>query len=97
MTNPSTKARIANALPAHLHLQAIDPSRNIARDYQIYAARDLFGHWIIETHWGRIGMRGQQKTHSFTEIKQAAQFIRTTLARRANTRRRFGVAYQYVS
>jgi predicted DNA-binding WGR domain protein len=92
-----TKVPNTNALPYRIHLQAIDPARNIARDYQIYAARDLFGHWIIETYWGRIGTRGQQKTHSFMEVKQAAKFIRTTLARRANTRRRFGVAYQYVS
>jgi predicted DNA-binding WGR domain protein len=82
--------------PDLIHLQAIDTTRNIARDYQIHAARDLFGYWIVETRWCRIGSRGQRRIESFSLEKQAAQFIRATLKRRAQTKERIGAEYRLV-
>jgi predicted DNA-binding WGR domain protein len=83
-------------LPGVIHLQAIDPARNIARAYSIEAQRDLFGHWIVALGWGRIGTRGQSRTLSFVHERDAARFIRTTLTRRASARRRIGVDYAKV-
>ena len=82
------------APPPQIHLQAIDKTRNIARGYRIDTSRDLFGHWIIDLHWGRIGTRGQSRTFSFAEIQAAQTFVRQTLSRRASARKRIGVAYE---
>ena len=81
------------ALPIHLHLQAIDPERNIARRYTIEACPDLFGHIIVNLHWGRIGTKGQGRTLSFAQALDAARFVRHTLSRRASAKKRIGVDY----
>lgn len=75
------------------NLAAVDRSRNIARGYRIRASRDLFGHTIVDLHWGRIGSRGAGLTVSFEDEAAARNFIRRTLAKRASAPRRFGVAY----
>ena len=84
------------ALPASLHLQAIDPARNIARRYAIDACPDLFGHIIVNLYWGRIGKKGQGRTLSFAQAQDAARFVRQTLSRRAGAKKRIGVGYQMV-
>jgi predicted DNA-binding WGR domain protein len=79
-----------------IRLQAIDPARNIARGYEIEASPDLFGHWIIALHWGRLGTKGQSRQLSLTQPQDAARFVRTTLTRRASAKRRIGVPYKVV-
>ncbi len=77
-------------------LEAIDAERNIARSYRIRASRDLFGHTIVELHWGRIGRRGAGLTVSFACEEAARRFVQRTLAKRASAPRRVGVAYLLV-
>jgi predicted DNA-binding WGR domain protein len=84
---------LSPALPIQLHLQAIDPSRNIARHYSIEANTDLFGFVIVDLHWGRIGTKGQGRTLSFARAQDAASFVSQTLGRRASAKRRIGVGY----
>jgi predicted DNA-binding WGR domain protein len=84
------------ALPIRLHLQAIDPARNIARRYAIEASADLFGHIIVDLHWGRIGTKGQSRTVSFARALDASRFVRRTLNRRASAKKRLGVGYRPV-
>jgi predicted DNA-binding WGR domain protein len=79
-----------------IRLQAVDQDRNIARGYEIDASPDLFGHWIVALHWGRLGTRGQSRLLSFSEPRQAARFVRGTLRRRASAKRRIGVPYKVV-
>jgi predicted DNA-binding WGR domain protein len=74
-------------------LEAVDRSRNIARGYRIRASRDLFGHTIVDLHWGRIGCRGAGLTVSFENDGAARSFIKRTLAKRASAPQRFGVSY----
>jgi predicted DNA-binding WGR domain protein len=83
-------------LPRHIHLQAIDPARTIARDYQIDATTDLFGHIIVELHWGRIGTRTQTKAVSFAAEQAARRFIRSRLLKRKSAMKRIGVTYRNV-
>lgn len=52
-------------------LEARDPARNIARAYRISATEDLFGQWIVELNWGRIGSAGRKMTVSFADSKAA--------------------------
>jgi predicted DNA-binding WGR domain protein len=92
-TKPPALGSNPQCLPATIRLQAIDPARNIARDYHIDASPDLFGHWIISLRWGRIGTKGQSRVCSFAEQHAAARFVRHTLRRRASAQRRIGVAY----
>ena len=74
-------------------LAAMDRSRNVARAYRIEATRDLFGHFIVDLRWGRIGRRGAGLTVSFTDEAAARRFIQRALAKRASAPRRIGVAY----
>lgn len=84
-----------DALPrTPIHLVAIDPLRNIRRRWCVAVARDLFGHILVETHWGRIGARGRSLTRSFADEAQAARHVAALLARRARAVRRIGVAYR---
>jgi predicted DNA-binding WGR domain protein len=89
-------ARDTTALPSHIHMQAIDPARNIARDYRIEVSPDLFGHIIVELHWGRIGTRGQRRWLSFESEAEAKRYVRGTLTRRVSAKRRIGVPYRVV-
>jgi predicted DNA-binding WGR domain protein len=80
-------------LPHHIHLQAVDAARNIARDYRIEASTDLFGHIIVYLHWGRIGTKGQSRVVSFARDAHAQRFIRSTLRKRQSAKKRIGVSY----
>lgn len=86
-----------SSLPeAHLRLQAADPARNVARDYHVRLSRDLFGFWLVDAAWGRIGGAPNGNRHSFADPAQALAHIRALLARRAGAIRRIGVAYRLV-
>ena len=78
-----------------IELVAIDAARNIRRRYRISVDRDLFGGWVVETAWGRIGTAGACARHLFEEQAAAVRFVRRTLARRASAPRRIGVPYRY--
>jgi predicted DNA-binding WGR domain protein len=83
-----------SALPSRpIELTAIDPARNIRRRYRIAVDRDLFGGWVVETAWGRIGAAGSCARHRFDDAAEAARFVQRTLARRASAPRRIGAAY----
>lgn len=51
--------------PTDLHLQRIDPARNMRRYYRMAIHSDLFGQASLVREWGRIGSRGQMliETH----------------------------------
>lgn len=76
-----------------VELVAIDPARNCFRRWRVAASRDLFGRLVIETHWGRIGARGQVRCVSFADEGAALRHVRALLARRAGAVRRIGTAY----
>lgn len=74
-------------------LVAVDPARNIRRRWQVRACRDLFGQWVVETCWGRIGAAGRCRTQAFACEGDARRHIAALLARRRGAVRRIGVAY----
>lgn len=77
-----------------IELVAIDARRNIRRRWSVEVARDLFGHILVETRWGRIGARGRSLVRSFVDERDAARHVAALLARRAGAVRRIGVAYR---
>src|SRR3546814_16123752 len=80
-----------------VELAACDPARNVRRRYAISITPDLFGAYIVETRWGRIGTRGQSKCFSFPDRDQADRYIAAVLRRRATAEHRIGVPYRPVS
>lgn len=87
----------APPLPDPIELVALDPEHNVRRRYIIVASVDLFGAIVVETHWGRIGSRGQAKRISFDDREAADRHIAATLRCRDTAKRRIGVAYRRLS
>ena len=80
-----------------LVLQARDPARNIFRSYVIEAGRDLFGEWVIDIYYGRIGSQGQHRQYSVANENAARQLIAEKLKRRRSAKGRIGVSYRICS
>lgn len=81
-----------NAFTARL--EARDPARNHFRAYRIEAGTDLFGTWLVDATYGRIGARGRTVRHVAQDEAHARRIVRHCLQRRTTAPRRIGVAYQ---
>jgi hypothetical protein len=79
-----------------LELEARDPAANRLRRWQIDIGYDLFGTWVADVQFGRIGSCGRQVRLVFENQPDTEAFLRQRLRRRATARRRIGVAYRYV-
>ncbi len=77
-----------------LRLEARAPALRCHRAYEIAVTRDLFGVWIAEMTYGRIGTVGRTKTQSFACLEDAASAVDASLRRRATLPRRLGAAYR---
>ena len=77
-----------------IHLRALDPAQNIARDYSIWMSIDLFGDYVVETCWGRIGAKGQRQRRSFPDAPSARRHVRAIVRKRRGARGRIGVEYR---
>lgn len=55
-------------------LHRVDHDLNMARFYRVEVLADLFGDFIVERRWGRIGGRGQSQSASYrsTSLAEAA-------------------------
>ena len=80
-----------------IHLRALDPAHNIARDYSIWMSVDLFGDHVVETCWGRIGAKGQRQRRSFPNAPSARRHVQTILRKRCGSKKRIGVEYRLVA
>jgi predicted DNA-binding WGR domain protein len=94
--------RIDRAIPdfypaAPLELRACDDARNLRRCYVIEVSRDLFGTFIVQTSWRRLGAAGRSKRETFDDLSAAEACARTHLRRRATAVRRIGIPYVTVS
>ncbi len=79
-----------------VELEASDPARNIWRSYQIAGGQDLFGNWIVELTYGRIGTKGRTKTVLVADEAAAHRYARQCLKRRQSAPKRIGVGYRTV-
>ncbi|MCE7798123.1 WGR domain-containing protein [Sphingobium sufflavum] len=75
-------------------LRAVDHAKNVARAYSVHIAGDLFGHWVVDLCWGRLGTSGTGVRVSFDDDGAARRFVERVLARRASAPRRIGVPYR---
>ena len=92
MPHPAPPAPYSLA-DGHLELRAFDPSRNINRRYIVELSEDLFGHYVLETAWGRVDGWSAAKRVSFAARSDAERVVQYHLRRRATAERRIGVAY----
>jgi hypothetical protein len=49
----------------HIRLEARSSARRCFRAYEVAAGVDLFGAWLVEMSYGRIGTPGRTKARSF--------------------------------
>ena len=57
---PKDSAQL-EVFPTCMHLERVDPARNMRRFYRMTIQRDLFGGASLIRVWGRIGTRGRQQ------------------------------------
>ncbi|QJD29026.1 WGR domain-containing protein [Methylococcus geothermalis] len=81
----------------YIQLEARDPARNISRSYQIIAGQDLFGDWVVELTYGRIGAKGRTKAVLVADETAARHYVRQCLNKRKSAPKRIGVSYETVS
>jgi hypothetical protein len=55
---------------------------------------DLFGAWMVEMSYGRIGALGRTKVRSFSTTEKAQAQVRACLRKRATAPHRIGLAYR---
>jgi len=75
-----------------IRLEAVGGT-NCRRAYRVKAVPDLFGVWIIETNFGRIGTAGRTITVSADTMVAARRLVQHAMRRRASAPKRIGVAY----
>jgi predicted DNA-binding WGR domain protein len=78
----------------HIRLEARSLARRCHRAHEVAVSADLFGAWLVEMSYGRIGALGRTKTRSFRSADDAAAQVKTCLRKRASAPRRIGVAYR---
>lgn len=78
---------------AEIYLEAVNPARDCMRGYRLTLTEDLFGTFIVETRYGRIGASGHVLARSFDTEDDARQFIAQCLRRRESAPKRHGVSY----
>ncbi len=75
-------------------LEARDPARNYGRSYHVKAGRSLFGTWLVDITFGRIGApTGRTVRYVVTDEILVRGLARASLRRRASAPRRIGVSY----
>lgn len=76
------------------YLEARDPTHNVHRAYSIAYGQDLFGNWVVETTYGRIGAKGRTIVTVVNNEEEALKHVQKALKRRQSAPKRIGVAYK---
>ena len=74
-------------------LEARNPERDCQRWYRVEIGTDLFGVWVVEIGYGRIGTAGHRVRYFSHDEETAKRLVRRILQRRATARKRIGVDY----
>jgi predicted DNA-binding WGR domain protein len=77
-----------------IRLEARSVAHRCFRAYEIELGADLFGAWMVEMSYGRIGALGRTKVRSFSTTEDAQAQVRACLRKRATAPRRIGAAYR---
>lgn len=77
-----------------VYLEARGPKRNIHRAYSIGYGQDLFGNWIVETTFGRIGGKGRTFVAVVENEDEALKHVKKSLKRRQSAPKMLGIDYK---
>lgn len=75
-------------------LEARDPEHGCFRSYRLEAGTDLFGTWLVEIAFGRIGATGTRIRHAVSDEAAARKLVYKNLRRRASAPKRIGTSYR---
>jgi hypothetical protein len=76
-------------------LEARDPALGRFRSYRVEAGTDLFGAWLVEVTYGRIGTPGRCLRYAAGDEADARKLVHHCLRRRASAQKRIGVSYRF--
>ncbi len=76
-------------------LEARDPALGRFRSYRLQAGQDLFGAWLVEVTYGRIGTPGRRLRYVAGDEVEARKLVHHCLRRRATAKQRIGVNYRF--
>jgi predicted DNA-binding WGR domain protein len=76
------------------YLEARDSTHNVHRAYSIAYGQDLFGNWVVETTYGRIGAKGRTIVTVVNNEEEALKHVQKALKRRQSAPKRIGVGYK---
>ena len=74
-------------------LDADYPELNIRRSYFIETGEDIFGNWIVEINYGRIGCKGRKKIFLMECEEDAKKEVKNRLKKRERLVKKKGVGY----
>jgi hypothetical protein len=74
-------------------LEADCKELNIRRSYLIETGEDLFGNWIVEIDYGRIGCKGRKKVFLMACEEDAKREVKRRLKKRESAVKRIGIGY----
>jgi len=77
-------------LDFRITLEARNPARRCSRHYRVEAGTDLFGVWVVEISYGRIGTAGRSRSYVLRDEEEARHLAQSILKRRASAPRRIG-------
>jgi predicted DNA-binding WGR domain protein len=77
-----------------IRLEARSVAHRCFRAYGIDVSQDLFGAWMVEMNYGRIGTMGRTKVRSFGTTEQVQAKVDICLRKRSTAPRRIGVDYR---
>jgi predicted DNA-binding WGR domain protein len=83
--NVSVLDRPIRGAAAPVHLQRIDPKKNMARFYSMAVEKDLFGRVVLVRRWGRLGTAGRTR---LDEHKGEVEALAALASLQASKRRR---------
>ena len=58
-------------LDFRITLEARNPARRCSRQYRVEAGTDLFGVWVVEISYGRIGTAGRSRSYVLRDEEEA--------------------------
>lgn len=87
------ESHVLAMLDFRIILEARNPARRCFRQYRVEAGTDLFGVWVVEIGYGRIGTAGHSRSYVLRDEEEARHLAQSILKRRAGAPRRIGVAY----
>jgi predicted DNA-binding WGR domain protein len=76
-----------------IRLSADHQELNVRRSYLIEAGEDLFGSWIVEINYGRIGCKGRNKKFLMESEEDAKTEVKRRLRKRERLVKKLGVGY----